>query len=67
MFSSSAQDLSASAAEKALNVENVECYVHQGDKVGASAVGKLSRIECKAKLHAHSHCSYCDMIALKLC
>ena len=39
---------------KELNVEKVECGMHQGDKVGASVVGELSRIKDKVKLHSHS-------------
>ena len=49
-FSSSTQDLAASAVSKELNVENVECDTHQGDKVGASAVGELTRSNHKVKL-----------------
>ena len=50
MFSSSAQDLAASAVSKELNTEKLECGMHQGDKVGASAVGELPRSKGKAKL-----------------
>ena len=39
MFSYSAQDLSASTVSKELNAEKLECDMHQGDKVGASAFG----------------------------
>ena len=42
-FSSSAQDLAASALSKEFNTEKVECDMHQGDKVGASAVWELTR------------------------
>ena len=50
MFSSSAHDLAASAASKELNVDKLECYVHQNDKVGASSVGEITRTKGKAKL-----------------
>ena len=43
MFSSSVQDLAASPAVKELDVDKVECGMHQGDKVGASAFGELAR------------------------
>ena len=49
-FSSSAQDLAASTVSKELKVEKVECGMHQGDKVGASTVGKLNRSKDKVKL-----------------
>lgn len=42
-FSSSVQDLAASAASKELKEEQVECGTRLGDKVGASAVGELTR------------------------
>ena len=38
-FSSSVQDLAASAVAKTLEVDKVECDMHQGDKVGASVFG----------------------------
>ena len=50
MFSSSVQDLSASAVAKELEVDKVECDVHQGDKVSASDVGELVRTVNKVKL-----------------
>ena len=43
MFTSSVQDLAASAVAKELEVDRVECDMHQGDEVGASAVGELVR------------------------
>ena len=49
-FSSSAQDLTASDLSKELNVDKVECDMHQGDKVVTSAVGELTRTKDKAKL-----------------
>ena len=36
VFSSSVQDLAATAVAKELNAEKVECDMHQGDKVDAS-------------------------------
>ena len=39
IFSSSVKYLATSAVAKELNVEKVECDIHQGDKVGASAAG----------------------------
>ena len=50
MFSSSVQDLAASAASKKLKVGNVEDAVLQGDKVGASDVGELNRSLNKVNL-----------------
>ena len=38
-FSSSAQDQAASAVAKGLEVDKVECDVHQGDKVGLDLLG----------------------------
>ena len=49
MFSSSVQDLAASAVSKELNACKVECDMLQGDKVGASTVGELTRKEVKVK------------------
>ena len=49
MFSSSVQDLAASAVAKALEVDKVECDMRQGDKVGASSVGELVRTVNKVK------------------
>ena len=46
-FSSSAQDLAASSTSKELKVEY---DMHQGDKVGASAVGESTRSLSKVKL-----------------
>ena len=43
IFASSVRDLAASKVAVELIVEKVECDVHQGDKVGSSAVGKLTR------------------------
>ena len=43
LISSSVQDLAASSVAKELRVDEVECDMHQGDKVGASAVEELSR------------------------
>ena len=48
--SSSVQDLAESAAPKELEVDKVECDMHQGHKVGASAVGELFRTVNKIKL-----------------
>ena len=42
-FSSSVQDLAASAASKELKMEKVEHNMHQGNKLGASAVRELTR------------------------
>ena len=50
MFSCSVQDLSVSAVAKELKIDKVECDVHQGDKVGASAVGELVRTVNKVSL-----------------
>ena len=50
MFSSSAQDLAVIVISKELNVENVEYDMHQGDIVGASSVGELTRRKDKVKL-----------------
>ena len=33
------QDIAASAVAKELDIEQVECDMHQGDKVGASVFG----------------------------
>ena len=41
-------------SSKELNVEKLECDMHQGDKVGASTVGGLTGI--KDKVTSHSHC-----------
>ena len=49
MFSSSVQDLAASTVAKELQVDKVECEMHQG-KVGDSAVGVLVRTVNKVKL-----------------
>ena len=49
-FSCSVQDLAASAVAKELKVDKVECDMHQGDKVGASAVGELIRTVSKVSL-----------------
>ena len=43
IFSCSVQDLAASAVAKELLVDKVECDMHQGDKVGASVFGDLTR------------------------
>ena len=50
MFSSSVQDLAASAVANELNVDEVEYDMHQGDEVGASAVGELFRAANKVKM-----------------
>ena len=50
MFSYSVQDLGASNALEELLVENVECDMHQGDKVGSSTVGELTRSLNKVNL-----------------
>ena len=50
MHFSSAQDLSTSDFSKELNVEKVECDIHQGNNVGASNVGELPRRKDKVKL-----------------
>ena len=73
-FSSSVQDLAASAASKELNVDKVECDVRQGDKVGASSIEELTRKKDKLKLQlikldCNSQCSYLnttDFISLML-
>ena len=49
-FSSSVQDLAAITASKELKVEKVERDTHQGDEVGAGAVGELTRSFNKVKL-----------------
>ena len=49
-FSSSVQDLTESAVPKELEVDKVECGMRQGDKVGASPVGELSRTVSNVKL-----------------
>ena len=38
-----------SAGSKELNAEKVECDMHQGNKVGASVVGELTRSKVKVK------------------
>ena len=43
MFSFSVEDMAVSTVAKELEGDKVECDMHQGDKVGASAVGELSR------------------------
>ena len=50
VFSCSVQNLATSAVAKKLQVDKVECDVHQGDKVGASAVGELVRTVNKVSL-----------------
>ena len=67
VFSSSVQDLTASAVSKELNVEKIECDTHQGDKLGASSVGELTWRKDKVKFH--NHCSYLHftMFPLKPC
>ena len=50
MFSYSVQDLAASAVAKELQVDEVACSMHQGDKVGASAIGELVRTVNKVNL-----------------
>ena len=50
IFSSAVQDLAASAVANELNVDKVECDMHQGDKVGASTVGELFRTANKVKI-----------------
>ena len=50
MFSSAVQDLSASAVANELNVDEVECGMRKGDKVGASAVEELARTANKVKI-----------------
>ena len=49
-FSCSIQDLAASAITKESQVDKVEHAMHQGDKVGASAVGELARTASKVNL-----------------
>ena len=48
------QDLAASVVSNESNVKKVECDMHQGDKVGASTVGELTRSKDKVKLNCHS-------------
>ena len=50
VFSSSEQNLAASDESKELNRHKVEGNMHQGDKVGASAVGELTMTKDKVKL-----------------
>ena len=50
MFSSSEQDVAASVVLKELNTEKVEYDMHRGNKVGASAIGELTRSKEKANL-----------------
>ena len=49
MISSFVQDLAASVTSKESKVDKVECDVHQGDEVGANAVGKLDRSFSKVR------------------
>ena len=49
-FSSSVQDLASSTTSKELYANKVECDMNQGDKLGASAVGELTRKKDKVKL-----------------
>ena len=49
-FSSSDQDLATSTVSKELKVEKVGCVIRQGDKVGPSAVGELTRSLNKVNL-----------------
>ena len=49
-FSSSGQDIAASAASKELSTGKVEYDVHQGDEVVASAVEELIRTHDNVKL-----------------
>ena len=56
------QDLATSVASKELNVEKVEYDMHQGEKVGDSAVGELTRTKDKVKLHHHSSCFHFTML-----
>ena len=49
-FSCLVHDLAASAIAKELQVDEVECDMHQGDKVGASAVGELVHTVSKVNL-----------------
>ena len=44
------QDLAASSVANELHVDEVECGTHQGDKVGASAVGELARTANKVSM-----------------
>ena len=48
LFSCSGQDLATSATAKELLVDKVERGSHQGDDVGTSAVGELTRTKDKA-------------------
>ena len=67
MFSSSVLYLAASLASKELNSEKIEYDMHQGDKLGASAVGELSRRKEQEKLHDHSSYLYFTILMLKVC
>ena len=60
------QDLAASAVVKELNVEKLECDMHQVCKVGTSSIGELARSKDNSKLHAHSSCLHFAMLMLKL-
>ena len=69
MFSSSAQDLAASAVANEFNVEKVEkveCDMRQGDKVGTSAVRESTKSKVKVRLHDHSSCLHFPIRMLKL-
>ena len=50
MFYSSVQDVAASAVSKELKLEKVEFDVCQGDEVGTSAFGELTRSKNTTKL-----------------
>ena len=41
-------------------MEKIECDIHEGNKVGASAVGELNRSKDKVKLHANSLFVLCN-------
>ena len=45
IFALLVKDLASSKLEAELHVEKVECNLHQGDKVGISAIGELARIK----------------------
>ena len=59
------QDVAAGTVTNELKMEKVQCDMHQGDKVGASTFGELTKIKDKVKLHTHSICFYHAMLILK--
>ena len=59
------KDLASIEVSKELNVEKVESDMCQGDKVGTSDVGELTRSRDTVKLHAHSLFSCHAMLVFK--